>query len=193
MGTAYTPGLTINGRALIRKTRRLPIKGEVLVSVGQAVEPETAVARTELPGEVTLVRAADKLGVQGDELVTLLRKQVGEQVTEGEVLAETSGLFGRFFKSSLVAPVSGTIETVTARTGNLSIRHAPRPVALPAYISGTVVELLEGEGAVVEARGALVQGIFGIGGERHGELLVLPAGSTTLGEARGRVVVTGGG
>lgn len=176
MGTAYTPGLSVNGRALIQKIRRLPIKGEVLVEAGQQVEPDTVIARTDLPGDVTLLRAGDRLGVPGGELVRLVSaqgKEVGSRVAAGDLLAETPGLFGRFFKSRLQAPVSGTIELITERTGNISIRHQPKPVALTAYVRGTIAEVMPEEGAVVETRGALVQGIFGIGGERCGRLVVL--------------------
>ncbi len=190
MGTAYTPGLTVNGRALVRLTRRLPLQGEVLVSVGARVEPTTEVARTELPGDVSILRAADKLGVTGEELTALLRKQVGETVAEGEVLAETSGLFGRFFKTQLTAPCGGTIETVTERTGNVTIRRPPRPVALAAFVAGEVVEVLPREGAVIETRGALVQGIFGVGGERCGRLA--PVVDGPLRDVAGAVVVTPG-
>jgi len=34
MGTAYTPGLTVSPDTLISKTRRLPLKGRVLVERG---------------------------------------------------------------------------------------------------------------------------------------------------------------
>ena len=184
MGSAYTPGLTVNDRASIRKVRRLPLKGDVLVTIGAAVAPDTVVARTELPGEVRLLRAADKLGISGEELLALLTKQVGDRVTTGEVLAETRGVLGRFFKTRLESPFDGTIETITARTGNLSIRRPPRPVLLDAYCRGTVVEVLENEGAVVEARGALVQGIFGVGGERCGTLC-----DSATGAAPGGIVI----
>ncbi len=33
MGTAYTPGLTISADAVVRKVRRLPLKGQVLVQL----------------------------------------------------------------------------------------------------------------------------------------------------------------
>jgi hypothetical protein len=180
MGTAYTPGLAVNGRAAIAKVRRLPLKGEVLVAVGQAVEPDTVVARTQLPGDVTILRAADKLGVSGEELAGLLTKQAGDAVAEGELLAETPGLFGRFFKTRLESPLSGTIESFTTRTGNLTIRRPPKPVLLMAYVRGTVVEVMPDEGAVIEARGALVQGIFGVGGERAGVLATAPAAGAVL-------------
>lgn len=199
MGTAYTPGLTVSEDTLIRKERRLPLKGQVLVRVGDEVQPETVVARTELPGPITLLRAAEKLGVEPKDVPSLLRKQVGETVREGELLAETKGLFGRFFKAQLVAPVEGTLERVNPRTGSIEIRHPPRPVEVKAYIRGRVVEVMEGEGAVIETRGAMIQGIFGVGGERRGILKVLTAAPgeeaspEALGEEhRGAILVTGG-
>ncbi|MHC4198851.1 MAG: hypothetical protein ACYSU0_02600 [Planctomycetota bacterium] len=45
MGTAYTPGLTISRDVVVRKERRLPLAGEVLVSVGEEVEADTPVGR----------------------------------------------------------------------------------------------------------------------------------------------------
>lgn len=170
MGTAYTPGLTVNGRARIEKTRRLPLRGEVLVSAGQRVEPGTVLARAELPGEAVLLRAGDKLGLTGDELVALLQVAVGDEVTEGQLLAETPGLMGRWFKQKLLSPVTGTVEAITARTGNIALRRPPRPVELQAYLAGVVTEILPHEGAVVEAAGAFIQGIFGVGPERQGTL-----------------------
>ena len=44
------------------------------------------------------------------------------------------------------------------------------PIEIGAYVRGTVLEVLEGEGVIVRARGAFVQGIFGVGGERQGEI-----------------------
>ena len=46
MGDAYTPGLTVTRSAIVRKTRRLPLAGEVLVEVGAKVRAADVVART---------------------------------------------------------------------------------------------------------------------------------------------------
>jgi len=184
---------------LIQKTRRLPLKGEVLVEVGQQVEPQTLVARTELPGNVTMIRAADRLGVSPSELRGLLRKQVGDAVQEGELLAETRGLLGRWFKATLYSPLTGTVDYINEVTGNIGLRHPPQPVEINAYIRGTVTAILPEEGAVITTRGALVQGIFGIGGEQQGRLQVLASsreekvGPDRLeADCRGRIVVIGG-
>ena len=50
MAHAYTPGLKVTERAVVRKTRRLPLLGEVLIEKGKAVSPDMIVARTDIPG-----------------------------------------------------------------------------------------------------------------------------------------------
>lgn len=174
MSTAYTPGLTVTQNTLIRKTRRLPIKGEVLITAGQNVEPHTILARTELPGPVTTLRVAEQLGVEPAELKRHLRVQEGDTIEQGQILGEVKTFFGMFTSKSQ-ASASGTVEFISDVTGNIGIRHQPTPVELPAYIHGRVSEVLEGEGAIVETTGAFVQGIFGIGGERQGTLKAVAA------------------
>jgi hypothetical protein len=88
---------------------------------------------------------------------------------------------------------------VSATSGHLRLREPPRVVEVKAHIAGRVVEVLEGEGAVVEARGALVQGIFGVGGERRGRLRLAThtpedvLRADTIGECQDCVLVAGGG
>ena len=175
MPTAYTPGLRVTEYTTIRKVRRLPLKGEVLVTAEQRVGAEDIVARALLPGNLQAVRAAEQLGVTADEVLRLLKKHEGEAVEAGEVLAETHGFFG-LFGAKLVAPTSGTIEYISPVTGTIGLREPPVPLNLPAYIAGTVDEVLVGEGVTVVTQGALVQGIFGVGGERRGKLKTVAAG-----------------
>ncbi len=172
MGTAYTPGLTISADTVVRKVRRLPLKGQVLVQVGDSVNPDTVVARTELPGPVTTVRVAERLGVEPRELTKYLLKQVGDKVQAGEIIAERKSFFG-LFTSRVTSPITGTIDFISEATGNIGIRHLPTPVEVTAYLRGLVIEVLPEEGAVVATRGVFVQGIFGLSGERHGQISLL--------------------
>jgi len=55
----------------------------------------------------------------------------------------------------------------------VGIRHLPIPVNLDAYISGKVSKVLPKQGVVIETPASFIQGIFGVGGERHGEILVV--------------------
>lgn len=175
MGTAYTPGLKVSPDITIRKLRRLPLKGQVLVGLGERVAPTTTVARTELPGNAQVVRAAQMLGVEPRDLGPILRKQVGDRVEKGDVIAEARSFFG-LLRNTLQSPVSGTLEAISDTTGNITVREAPIPVEVPAYVEGEVVEVLPEEGVVVEARGAFIQGIFGVGGERQGKLRLVVSG-----------------
>jgi hypothetical protein len=198
MAVAYTPGLRVTPDAHISQLRRLPMKGELLVTAGQAVTADQVIARAQMPGNLHTVRAAQLLHIEPQELAPALLKQPGEPVHGGDVIAQTKGLFG-LFKSQLRAPVSGTIEDISAVSGHIRIREKPRLVQVLAHIAGRVAELVEGEGAVVQARGALVQGIFGVGGERRGLLRVAAGGpdqllpAASLGECRGCVLIAGAG
>ena len=175
MGTAYTPGLTVSGSKLVHRLRRLPIKGETLVDVGDAVTPDTVVARAYLPGIMQSVKVANLLGIEPADLESTLKVKVGDSVSEGQILGESKGLFG-LFKTDAKSPVSGVVETVSVHSGNVGIRQPPTPIERRAYVSGTVSSVIPGEGVVVETYGALVQGIFGVGGERSGIVQVV-AGS----------------
>jgi len=181
MAHAYTPGLRVTERATIRKRRRLPIAGQVVVDHGAQVRAEDVVARAELPGDVESVNVVNQLGIAPGELPNYMVKDVGEAVARGEAIAETRPWL-RWFKSVARSPVDGTIETASSVTGQVLIRCAPRPVEVSAYVDGTVVEVEEREGVVVETTGAFVQGIFGVGGEIHGELAFAGAGPDAVGE-----------
>ncbi len=197
MGTAYTPGLTISADIVVRKVRRLPLKGQVLVQVGDSVNPDTVVARTELPGPVTTVRVAERLGVEPRELPKYLLKQVGDKVQVGEIIAERKSFFG-LFTSRVTSPITGTIDFISEATGNIGIRHLPTPVEVTAYLRGLVVDVLPEEGAVVATRGVFVQGIFGLSGERHGQIALLAdspdevvSDTKVSDEHKGKVLIAG--
>ncbi len=197
MAHAYTPGLRVTERATIRKERRLPIAGQVLVQAGARVAAEDVVARADLPGDVATVNVVNTLGITPAEVGQYMLKRPGDTVERDEVIAETRPWL-RWFKTVARSPVAGTLESVSSITGQVLVRMAPRPVELAAYLDGTVVEVVEREGVVIEAHGAFVQGIFGVGGEVNGEIAVAvdrpdaPVGPGDLGpELEGKIVVAG--
>jgi len=166
---AYTPGLKVVEKTIIRKRRILPLKGEVLVEKGQSVKAEDVVAKTDLPGNVYPVNVANIMGILPDDLDRFMLIKQGGKAKKGEPIAMSKGFLG-LFKSVCESPADGTIENISKITGQVLIRGAPMPVSVDAYIDGTVVEVFEQEGVVVETQGAFVQGIFGIGGEACGSI-----------------------
>ncbi|MBD3237495.1 MAG: hypothetical protein GF330_12385 [Candidatus Eisenbacteria bacterium] len=169
MAHAYTPGLRVTPWTRIRKERRLPLAGEVLVSKGDRVDAEQIVARTELPGNVQPIKAASILGQHQSDLLEYMLKKEGDAVEKGEIIATAKSFFG-LFKSHCHSPCDGTIESISTVTGQVIIREPPIPVQVDAYVDGEVTELIPDEGVVVETQGAFIQGIFGIGGEAFGKI-----------------------
>ena len=176
MAHAYTPGLKVTEGMTIQKERRLPLEGEVLVETGARVEAEDVIAKADLPGNVQLLNVANLLSVPPEEVAEYMLKSVGEAVSEDEIIATTKGLFG-LFKSQARSPIDGTIEAVSDVTGQVILREPPIPVEVKAYTNGTVTETVPNEGVTVETYGTYIQGIFGVGGETVGNLVVISQSS----------------
>ncbi len=194
---AYTPGLRVAERTVVRKERRLPMAGQVLVERGATVRGEDVVAHAELPGDVATVNVVNQLGITAGELTRFMLKKPGDAVRRDEVLAETKPLI-RWFRSEARSPADGTVETVSEITGQVIVRTAPKPVDVLAYVDGTVVEVWPAEGVAVETTAALVQGILGIGGEVTGEIALVGDGpADVIGPEdltdglKGKIVVAG--
>jgi len=172
LALAYTPGLKVKKETVVQKTRRLPIPGEVLVRKDDAVDFDTIVARTKVPGDVETIRASQILGIEADDMEELgqyMLKKIGEAVRKGELIARRVAFFG-LSKAFVESPIDGTIEHVSDVTGQVTIREDPVPVEVKSYIPGKVVSVIPKEGVIVEAVATLIQGIFGIGGETHGKI-----------------------
>ena len=197
MAHAYTPGLRVTPSAVLRRERRLPLKGTVLVAAGDAVGPDTVVARTELPGNVQTVNLAARLSVDPAKAYETLKVPIGASVKKGDVIASSRSLFG-LIQNHVESPADGAIESVSTISGQLILREPPIPVEVAAYVQGTVAEVLPDEGVVVETRGGFLQGIFGVGGETMGPIAIVASSpdeeltrEKLTPELRGAVVVGG--
>ena len=169
---AYTPGLKVKRGITVSKTRTLPLPGEVLFKEGADVGFDTIVMRTEVPGKPTIMKVADVLNVKPEDMPAFMVKKEGDKVEEGEIVAKYTPFFGlikRFAKS----PTRGVVEAVSDVTGQVIIREPPTPVEVKAYIPGKMTKVFSRSGVVIETHAAFIQGIFGIGGERHGALLTV--------------------
>ena len=197
MAHSYTPGLTVTPRTLVARKRLLPIPGVVLVQEGESVSSDKVVARAELPGKVHVVNVVNLLGILPEDLKEFMVKREGERVEQGQVLAENKPLI-KWFKSTVVSPITGSVETISNSTGQVLLREPPRRLDLFSYVDGRVVEVIPGQGVRIETACAFVQGIFGVGGETWGTLVMvatspqqpLEAGQLTS-EHAGKIVIGG--
>jgi len=169
MAHAYTPGLTVSRKTTHSCRRILPIKGDVLVEMGQEVASQDIVAQTFMPGDIEPVNLSNLLSMPPGDVGECVLKKVGDRIEVGEVLAETKGIFG-FFKNVYKSKFSGTVETISQVTGQVILRGEPVPVQVEAYLAGKVKDVIPEEGVVIEAEATFVQGIFGIGGAVYGPI-----------------------
>lgn len=191
---AYTPGLKRKALYNVVKERRLPVAGEILVNVGDKVSYDTIVARAFVPGDPLEISVATQLGCNGESVPKYMIKKIGDKFKKGDVIAKRPGPLA-FMGSSwgekyCQSPCDGTLEylsdveffdeelgrKIRYSSGRALIRHPPIPVEVDAYVPGAVVELLGKEGVTIECPAAFIQGIIGVGGETHGELMSI-AGS----------------
>jgi len=172
MAHSYTPGLKVLHESKVDKDRILPLKGEVLVKADASVTPDDIVARTHLPGNVQMMNVGNLLNIDPADVESVMLKPIGSKFAKGEMIAETQGFFG-LFKSNVTAPIDCTLESISSVTGQVVLRDAPIPVEVDAYIRGKVAEVIPEEGVVIETEAVFIQGIFGIGGESRGELVLV--------------------
>jgi hypothetical protein len=197
MAHSYTPGLTVTERTIVRRRRVLPLVGTVLVKQGDQVRATQPVARAELPGKVFPINLANQLGVAPNEITDYLVKKAGDPIRKDEILAENKP-FIKWFKTEIPSPITGTLESFSTVTGQVLLREPPRVLDVLGYIDGVIVETMPQQGVVVETVCSLVQGIFGIGGETGGELVIgvaRPDEALTAAhlkpEMKGKIVVGG--
>lgn len=197
MGRAYTPGLKVTLRTTIRIRRILPVPGQVLIQTGDRVSSQQIVAEAAIPGDITPINLAHLLSINPEDVSGTLRKQVGDSLAIGELVAQTKGLFG-FFKGEWKSSIEGKIESISSVTGQMFVRGPSFPVRVSAYVDGTVTKIFPNEGVEIEAVVSMVQGIFGIGGETFGPIqMAVPDVTAVLDESRinsqqkGAVVVGG--
>lgn len=200
MSQAYTPGLLVTGSTEIEKLRELPLPGEALVKPGDAVKAADVVLRAMRPGELDIVRIADRLGVEPEDAVKGMWVKSGDQVRSGDVLCEIKTFFG-WFTARVESPASGTIEFFTEANAHIGIRGPATALDVTAFIDGTVAEVEEGKSVTIKNHGAVIQGIFGVGGERLGTVtaitgkndqLIEPQDIQALGPRAAGAVIVGG-
>jgi len=197
MALAYSPGLKVKELTVVRKTRLLPLPGQILVKEGDGVSWNTRVATTKVPGEVQTIPAAATLTVEPEDLKMYMKKKEGDRVEKQEIICIRSSFFG-LSKALCTSPIAGTIDLISETSGQITIKGDSVDIYLDAYIPGKVVKVIPEQGVEIETVAGYVQGIFGIGGEAHGQITVVSESPADVlsaeritADAKGKVVIAG--
>lgn len=151
----------------IRRTRKLPVSGRVLVKKGEMVHPQDVIAEALIPGNVVMLDLARGLGLSPHEVKTCLVREKGEALKEGDVIAQCEGAFPRLVR----APVEGVF--LECHQGRAALATGTSRIELQAGMIGEVERVIAGFGVTLSARGSLVQGLWGNGKIGEGVIEVL--------------------
>lgn len=152
------PVSQISSNTHIRRVQVLPLPGRVHVKPGQRVKATDIIADTYNYGKHHLLDIRKSLGIPVvDDAHLRMNIHVGEEVSKGQVIAQTNGLWAKTLRS----PVNGYIAAI--QRGQILIETAGEKINLPAGISGMVMEVFADYGAAIEGNGAYLQGVWGNG------------------------------
>jgi hypothetical protein len=150
----------------VRRERSLPSPGTVTARVNEKVQAGDVLAQAEPPARHYLLDLARGLGLPEKEALRHVRRQPGERVDSGDVLAGPVGLARR----TLRAPAAGQI--INVQDGRILFQAHGDMVSLRAEYSGIVVATDGVQSITLEATAALVQAVWGNGRQDHGVLRV---------------------
>ncbi|MBI4785656.1 MAG: hypothetical protein HY782_01230 [Chloroflexi bacterium] len=181
----------------IRRERLLPMRGEVVATIGSRVDPLDIIARSKGLGHLRPVPVGRYMNLSETALPKYLLKKPGDEVAARDIIASKPELMGtlqRIYR----APGAGRVAAVQGTW--LTVELAEAPVELKALYRGSVINVMPSVGAVVEATGSLVQGVWGSGGEGYGVLKKIVDAPTEVLDAdkidvsaRGAVLLAGAG
>jgi hypothetical protein len=152
----------------IKRVRRLPLPGQVIVNEGEQVNPQDVIGEASLPSSLVMVDIAQALGVDRVDVKRFLVRQLGDDLIEDDVIAQVEGPIARLVRSPLKAKL------VDLHQGQAVLQTGQEVIQVRAGLIGTVESIIPEYGAVLAASGLLIQGAWGNGHIQAGELLVLP-------------------
>ncbi|MEW6032692.1 MAG: hypothetical protein AB1645_07405 [Bacillota bacterium] len=144
---------------------------------------------------VVILNVARKLDISPMLLRAYMRYREGDEVRQGAIIADAPGGLGLEY---CYAPATGVIEKICTRTGTVTILRPARPTEVDAYVEGRVAKVVPELGAEIETTAAFIQGLFGLGFENYGPLVVavrepgeVVDETDVTGEHAGKVLVSG--
>jgi len=151
----------------IRRERRLPVPGDVLVNEGQTVEPLDVIAEVELPDQIHMVDIAAGLDVDVLDVKHFLVRQPGEMLYEDDVIAQVEGAIPRLVRT----PIAGKFAAL--HQGQAIFQVGYKTIQVQAGMDGIVKSVIPEFGATLVTSGLLLQGVWGNGRMGAGELNIL--------------------
>jgi hypothetical protein len=161
------------------------------VSAGDNVAAGQVIAEGQTSIQEETLHLAHDLKLVPQKALKTLKKNLGDSVAEGEVLAAKKSLLST---KQIISKFSGIIVRIDAESGDVIIRlnsGAQNVKTILSPVAG-VVESVDKEKIVLKTDKEALVALDGIGGEAEGEIEYLPdSDETKLGvEVKGKILLT---
>src|SRR3990172_8533368 len=150
----------------IRQKRLLPAPGQVFVRKGQKVKAEDVIAQVYLTPTHASLDLVRGLGLSPDEAERFVQREIGEKVSQGDIIAGPVGLARRVVR----APGQGWI--IQVKHGKVFFEIEPPPYELRAGFPGSVESIIGDRGILLQTTGAFLEGVWGNGRVGSGPLRI---------------------
>jgi len=158
------PVTHILANTLIRRERLLPVPGRVLVRKGQLISATDVVAEGNPHPKHLILDIVRGLGLPIEKAEGQIHFQVGSKIKAGDVLAGPVGATRRVVRT----PINGQVALI--HDGRIFVQIEGQDFQLQAGLPGEVEELIPDRGVIIQAIGALLQGVWGNGQIQTGSL-----------------------
>lgn len=148
----------------LRRRRVLREEGSVLVEINDEVNSGDVVARARDSKKYLILDASRALNVPASRVEGLMQRRAGERVEKGSIIAGQRKIAGRLLR----APVDGRVAAISG--GQILLQVSEKATELFARIPGTIVDIEENRGVIIESACAWLQGSWGNGRFADGEL-----------------------
>jgi len=165
---AYLPPIAhVIPMTRIRRARQLPVQGVIAVTQNERVQATDVIAEAQAAPKHVFFDVAQTLGVSRSTAMRYLRRELGERVEKGDLLAGPVGLARRAIR----APQAGRIVTVI--DGKLLFETRSETLQLRAGFPGLVIGTDGLQVINLETTGALVHCAWGNGQEDYGVMRMI--------------------
>jgi hypothetical protein len=168
----------------------LPEGYNAKVSVGNHITAGQVLAEGQEKAQEVIVPLAHQLKLVPQKAIKSLKKNPGDSVTVGEVLAAKKSLLST---NEVISEFSGTVVRINEETGDVVIRvsgGAQDLKTINSPVDGTVDSLANGK-VVLKTDKEAIMALDGVGGEAEGAIEYLPdSDETKLGASiKGKILL----
>ncbi len=122
------------------------------------------------------INVADPLSVPPKKMMTYMKKEVGDFVYKGELLARRMTPTKNSSVPAIVrVPATGNIKAIDSTTGTVTIKYEKEATNYLSHVQGRVIKVEPNHSVTIEYQAKSVYGSIGFGQETHGVLEILHA------------------